>query len=289
MQMVSEVMTRGVMFVSPQESLQQAAQMMDDMNVGMLPVCDGERLVGMITDRDITVRSASEGIAPGESTVEDAMSGDVRWCFEDQTLDEVIQQMADSLIRRVPVVSHDDAHRLVGIVALGDLATRTDETKKQEVEQLVEKVSSPSEPVQSQQAGAASAEGGATKPGAGAGAAADIDAGKIVGAPGAAIAPGAPAGDKDAIGALPEDEITGKGRQGRVGFAGDPGGLSPADIEENQRAAAGGAATGAENAPAGGTAGSTNAKRDTGPEGGGKDASGGAKGGTANTGGGAKP
>jgi CBS domain-containing protein len=315
MQMVSEVMTRGVMFVSPQESLQQAAQMMDDMNVGMLPVCDGERLVGMITDRDITVRSASKGKAPGESRVEEAMSADVRWCFEDQSLEEVMQQMADSQIRRVPVVSHDEAHRLVGIVALGDLATRTDETKKQEVEQVVEKVSSPSEPDRSQQAGAvnASAAGGGTKPGAGAGAAADIDAGKIVGAPGAAIAPGAPAGDKDAIGPFLDDEITGKGRQGRVGFAGDPGGLSPADIEESQRAAAGGAASGAESASTGGTAGaagaaggtdaaagargvgtagSPDAKRDTGPAGGGgtnaPDA-GGATGGTAGTGGSAKP
>jgi CBS domain-containing protein len=304
MQMVSEVMTRGVMFVSPQESLQQAAQMMNDMNVGMLPVCDGERLVGMITDRDITVRSTSEGKAPGESRVEEAMSGDVCWCFEDQSLEEVMQQMADSQIRRVPVVSHDEAHRLVGIVALGDLATRTDETTKQEVEQVVEKVSSPSEPDRSQQAGAVNASA--------AGAAADIDAGKIVGAPGAAIAPGAPAGDKDTIGPFLDDEITGKGRQGRVGFAGDPGGLSPADIEESQRAAAGGAASGAESASTGGTAGaagaaggtdaaagargagtagSPDAKRDTGPAGGGTDApgAGGATGGTAGTGGGAKP
>jgi CBS domain-containing protein len=307
MLMVSEVMTRDVRFVSPQESLQQAAQMMNDMNVGVLPVCDGERLVGMITDRDIAVRPASEEKAPGDSRVEEAMSGDECWCFEDQSLDEVMQQMADSRIRVVPVVTHDEAHRLVGIVALGDLAPRTDETRKQEVE----KVSSPSEPDRSQQAGAvdASAAGGGTKPAVGAGAAADIDAGKIVGAPGAAIAPGAPAGDKDAIGPFPDDEITGAGRQGRVGFAGDPGGLSPADIEESQRAAAGGAANGAESARTGGTAGaaggtdaaagastagtagSTDAKRDTGPAGGGTDApgAGGATGGTAGTGGGAKP
>ncbi|MGZ3237274.1 MAG: CBS domain-containing protein, partial [Burkholderiaceae bacterium] len=67
MQMVSEVMTRNVQFVSPQETVQRAAQLMDDLNVGALPVCDGERLVGMVTDRDITVRATSAGIAPDEA------------------------------------------------------------------------------------------------------------------------------------------------------------------------------------------------------------------------------
>jgi CBS domain-containing protein len=283
MQLISEVMTREVRFVSPQETLEQAAQMMSDLNVGVLPVCDGDRLVGMITDRDITVRSASEGKAPGESSVEDAMSGDVQWCFEDQSLDEVIEQMADSLIRRVPVVSHDDAHRLIGIVALADLATRTDEAEKQEVEQLVEKVSSPAESERSQQASAAS---GGAKQAAGA---VDISGEKFVGAPGAAIAPGAPAGGKETIGARPPDEVTGKGRQGRVGFAGDPGGLSPADMEESQRTAAGGAASGAESASAAGTGESTDAKRDTGAAGSGKDAAGASGGTTPGKEGGAKP
>jgi CBS domain-containing protein len=172
MQMVSEVMTRDVRFVMPQESLQRAAQMMDDLNVGVLPVCDGERLVGMVTDRDITVRATSAGAAPDEACVEEVMSTDVRWCFEDQSLDEVMQQMADAQIRRVPVVSHDDAHKLIGIVALGDLATRTpDDAKKQDVEQVVEKVSSPSEPDRSRQSGNASASGGDINAAAGAGAA----------------------------------------------------------------------------------------------------------------------
>lgn len=152
MQTVSEVMTRDVRFVAPQENLQRAAKMMDELNVGALPVCDGERLVGMITDRDITVRATSVGGAPEDARVEDVMSGDVRWCFEDQSLDEVMQQMADTQIRRVPVVSHDDAHKLVGIVAIGDIATKTsDGAQKQDVEQVVEKVSSPSEPDRSRQ------------------------------------------------------------------------------------------------------------------------------------------
>lgn len=152
MQMISEVMTRDVRFVSPQENLQRAAQMMDELNVGALPVCDGERLVGMVTDRDITVRGIAAGKTPQDAHVEDVMSGDVRWCFEDQPLDEVMQQMADTQIRRVPVVSHDDQRKLVGIVALGDLATKTD-AQKQEVEQVVEKISSPSEPDRTQPAG----------------------------------------------------------------------------------------------------------------------------------------
>jgi CBS domain-containing protein len=163
MQMVSEVMTRNVQFVAPQESLQRAAQMMDELNVGALPVCDGERLVGMITDRDITVRATSIGAAPDDARVEEVMSADVRWCFEDQPVEEVMQQMADTQIRRVPVVSHDDAHKLIGIVALGDLATKTaDGAQKQEVEQAMEKISSPSEPDLSQggNAGATAPAGG---------------------------------------------------------------------------------------------------------------------------------
>lgn len=145
MQMVSEVMTRNVQFVSPQESLQRAAEMMDELNVGALPVCDGEHLVGMVTDRDITVRATAAGKAPGDAHVEEVMSTDVRWCFEDQSIDEVMQKMADTQIRRVPVVSHDDAHRLIGIVSLGDVATKAS-AQGQGVEKVVGEVSSPSEP-----------------------------------------------------------------------------------------------------------------------------------------------
>lgn len=158
MQMVSEVMTRNVRFVSPQETVRRAAQMMDELNVGALPVCDGERLVGMVTDRDIAVRAASIGLGPDDAVVDEVMSTDVRWCFEDQPLDEVMQQMADTQIRRVPVVSHDDAHKLVGIVSLGDIATKsTGGAQKQSVRQVMEKVSFPSEPDRSSQGSTANA------------------------------------------------------------------------------------------------------------------------------------
>jgi CBS domain-containing protein len=147
MQLVYEVMTREVQSVSSRDTVRRAAQMMDDLNVGALPVCDGERLIGMVTDRDITVRATSAGLSPDDALVEQVMSTDVRSCFEDQSLEEVARQMADTQIRRVPVVSHDDARRLVGIVSLGDIATKAaGGARRHVVEQVVEKVSFPSEP-----------------------------------------------------------------------------------------------------------------------------------------------
>jgi CBS domain-containing protein len=147
MQLVYEVMTREVQSVTSRDTVRRAAQMMDDLNVGALPVCDGERLIGMVTDRDITVRATSAGLNPDDALVEQVMSADVRSCFEDQSLEEVARQMADTQIRRVPVVSHDDARRLVGIVSLGDIATKAaGGARRHVVEQVVEKVSFPSEP-----------------------------------------------------------------------------------------------------------------------------------------------
>ena len=163
MQRISEVMTRDVQFVAPRESVRRAAEMMDALNVGALPVCDGERLVGIVTDRDITVRATSTGAAPDDTLVNDVMSADVRWCFEDQSLDDVMQQMSDTQIRRVPVVSHDEARRLVGIVSLGDVATRA-QADGREVGHVVGKLSSPSEPDREP----ARSQGGAEKGGYGA-------------------------------------------------------------------------------------------------------------------------
>jgi CBS domain-containing protein len=147
MQKISEVMTKNVQAVSPQDTVRRAAQMMDELNVGALPVCDGDRLVGMVTDRDITVRAVSAGFVPDEAMVDDVMSTDVRWCFDDQPLDEVMRQMSDTQIRRVPVISHDEAHRLVGIVSLGDLLTKAGkDSGSRRMQHMMEKISSPSEP-----------------------------------------------------------------------------------------------------------------------------------------------
>lgn len=121
MQSISQVMTRDVTVVSPDDDLQRAAELMRDINVGALPVCNGKRLVGMITDRDITIRAVAEGRAPSSVRVSDVMSSEVMWCFDDQTVGEVLQQMGDQQIRRVPVINRN--MELVGVVSLGDLAT----------------------------------------------------------------------------------------------------------------------------------------------------------------------
>src|SRR5205823_14289111 len=95
MQTIQDVMTRDVQSISPQETVQRAAQMMDELNVGAIPVLDGQKLVGMITDRDITVRSTAAGQAPGTTRVGDVMSTDVRTCGPHQSVDEALYQMGD--------------------------------------------------------------------------------------------------------------------------------------------------------------------------------------------------
>ncbi|MES2351192.1 MAG: CBS domain-containing protein [Pseudomonadota bacterium] len=141
MQTIQEVMTREVQSISPEQSVRKAAQMMDEFNVGSLPVCDGTKLVGMITDRDITIRSTAAGQSPESTRVGDVMSTDVRTCYSTQSVDEVLGQMGDVQIRRVPVVDQQ-SHSLVGIVALGDMATK----HSKGTEAALQEISSPSEP-----------------------------------------------------------------------------------------------------------------------------------------------
>jgi len=129
MKTITEVMSRDVSCVSPEDSIRHAAELMDDLDVGALPVTEGQRLVGMITDRDITIRATAAGLGPDDTQVAEVMTDDVCHCYEDQSTDEVMQDMRDIQIRRVPVVSRDD-HRLVGIVALADLVeSETDDSK----------------------------------------------------------------------------------------------------------------------------------------------------------------
>ncbi len=141
MQTIQDVMTKEVQFISPEETVHRAAQMMKEFNVGAIPVCDGNKLVGMITDRDITVRATAAGLAPEKTRVGDVMSTDVRTCHAGQAVDEVLVQMGDVQIRRVPVVDQA-SHTLVGIVSLGDMAT----AQSKGIEQALEEISSPSEP-----------------------------------------------------------------------------------------------------------------------------------------------
>lgn len=120
MTQVSEIMTRDVRVASPQDSVQQAAQCMKDLDVGSLPVCDGRKLLGMITDRDITIRASAAGLSPTATRVSEVMSPELLWCSEDASAEEVLRNMGDTQVRRLPVLNADK--ELVGIVSLGDLA-----------------------------------------------------------------------------------------------------------------------------------------------------------------------
>jgi CBS domain-containing protein len=116
---ISECMTRDVQLADPDMSLRAAAQRMADCGSGVLPVGENDRLVGMLTDRDIAIRGVARGLGP-DAKVGEAMTREVRWCFEDEDADEVLSTMADEQIRRMPVLSREK--RLVGIISLGDLA-----------------------------------------------------------------------------------------------------------------------------------------------------------------------
>ncbi|MEO8023986.1 CBS domain-containing protein [Polaromonas sp.] len=135
---VADIMTRNVRTLAPTDTVRRAAQSMGELNVGSIPVCNGQKLVGMVTDRDITLRGVAKGLDAEKTLLSDIMSKDVKWCFEDQPLDEVMETMAASQIRRLPVVSRDKD--LVGIFSLGDLATKTD---NEEVGSVLEDISEP--------------------------------------------------------------------------------------------------------------------------------------------------
>lgn len=122
--LVKDVMTRDVECTNPTASLDEAAQRMRELDVGVMPVCDGDKFVGILTDRDITVRSVAEGDNPRTTRVGDVMSPEVISCFEDQTVEEAAQIMERRLIRRLVVLKRDN--KLAGIVSLGDLALHAD-------------------------------------------------------------------------------------------------------------------------------------------------------------------
>ena len=115
---ISECMTRDVQLGNPDMTLRDAARMMGECDAGVLPVGENDRLVGMLTDRDIAIRAVGQGKGP-ETKVREIMSQDVRWCFEDEDVEDALQCMADEKVRRMPVLNR--ARRLVGIISLGDL------------------------------------------------------------------------------------------------------------------------------------------------------------------------
>jgi CBS domain-containing protein len=118
---VSDVVTAKGQVIDPEASLQRAAQLMDQLNIGSLPVCEHGRLLGVVTDRDITVRGTAAGLVPAEARVAEVMTHELQWCTGDQDCTQVLALMAEAQVRRLPVINLERA--LVGIVSLGDLAT----------------------------------------------------------------------------------------------------------------------------------------------------------------------
>jgi CBS domain-containing protein len=119
---VSEVMSRDVLVASPDDTIETAARLMARVNCGALPVGENDRLIGVITDRDIALRAVAKGNPPDRCTVREVMSRGVKYVFEDETTDAAAESMSGLQIRRLPVLNRQK--RLVGIVSLGDLALK---------------------------------------------------------------------------------------------------------------------------------------------------------------------
>lgn len=134
---VRDIMTRDVQLLTPHSTIREAARCMRDDNIGSLPVANGDRLVGYVTDRDLVVRGLAQGFS-GDTHVHDVMTDQVLYCFEDEDIEDVALNMAHNQVRRLPVLSREK--RLVGIVALGDLATKAQDSL---AEDALEGVSKP--------------------------------------------------------------------------------------------------------------------------------------------------
>jgi CBS domain-containing protein len=122
---IKDIMTQGVETVSPDASIADAADRMRDLDIGALPVCDGVRLVGMLTDRDIIIRAVAQGCDSKTTRVSSCMSPDVLYCFQDEEVKEVEKVMQDKQVRRLPILDRDK--QLVGIVAVADIATKAND------------------------------------------------------------------------------------------------------------------------------------------------------------------
>ena len=139
---LKEIMTPHAEVIHPEASVQEAAQKMKGLDVGPLPVCTGERLEGMLTDRDVTVRAVAEGRDPKTTKVQEVMTREVVYAFEDQDVTEAARLMEQHQIRRVMVLNRDK--QLVGIVSLGDVAVHAGNARQ--AGQTLERVSEPAEP-----------------------------------------------------------------------------------------------------------------------------------------------
>lgn len=121
---VLEIMSRDVQIADPQQTVAEIARIMADKEIGFMPVGQNDQLVGTITDRDIVVRAVADGLG-GNAKVREVMTQDIKYCFEDEDVDDIARNMGDVKVRRLPVVNRDK--RLTGVVSIGDaaLAERT--------------------------------------------------------------------------------------------------------------------------------------------------------------------
>lgn len=142
---IADVMTRGVRTLGPHDTVLKAAQAMEEMDVGAILVCDGDRLVGVLTDRDIVLRAVAKNRDHDQTLLGEVMTTDPCWCFEDQSVDEVVDAMREGQLRRMPVVDRD--RQLVGIVSLGDLAVKADEGQAGEALEQISEPAAPARPV----------------------------------------------------------------------------------------------------------------------------------------------
>ena len=137
-----DIMTRNVEVVNGNASLKEAAAKMKKLDVGLIPVCDGDRLKGLLTDRDITIRATANGRDPSKTKVSEVMSTDIAYCLEDQAVDEAVILMEARQIRRLPILNQDK--QLVGIVSLADIAV--DVGDRDLTGETLEEISEPAEP-----------------------------------------------------------------------------------------------------------------------------------------------
>lgn len=137
-----DIMTRNVEVVGADATLKEAAAKMKELDVGLMPVCDGDRLKGMLTDRDITVRATARGCDPNQTKVSEVMSTDIAYCVEDQEIEEAISLMETRQIRRLPILNQEK--QLTGIVSLADIAVHVGD--RDLTGETLEEISEPAEP-----------------------------------------------------------------------------------------------------------------------------------------------
>jgi CBS domain-containing protein len=136
---IRDILTKDPHVIRPDAMICEAARMMKESDIGMLPVCDGRSLVGSVTDRDLAIRGVAGGCDPLSTKVSEVMTPNVFWCYDDQEIEEAAQLMEEKQIRRLPIVNREK--RLVGIVSLGDFALRSQNERL--TEEVLECVSEP--------------------------------------------------------------------------------------------------------------------------------------------------